>query len=45
MSESDLPFRVYIIDCATTQEDFGCIFEQDKIVIQPVAYALRDSHI
>ena len=36
-SESDLPFRVDLLDWATTQENFRRIVEQDKIIIQPVA--------
>ena len=34
-SESDLPFRVDILDWATTQENFRRIVEQDKVVVQP----------
>jgi len=33
-SESDLPFRVDILDWATTQENFRRIVERDKVVIQ-----------
>jgi predicted nucleotidyltransferase len=34
-SESDLPFRVDIIDWASTQDYFRRIVEQEKVVIQP----------
>jgi type I restriction enzyme S subunit len=33
-SESDLPFRVDILDWATTSEPFRRIVERDKVVIQ-----------
>ncbi|HEY0421975.1 MAG TPA: nucleotidyltransferase domain-containing protein [Rhodopila sp.] len=35
LSESDLPFRVDILDWATTQENFRRIVEQDRVVVQP----------
>jgi predicted nucleotidyltransferase len=34
-SESDLPWRVDIVDWATTSEAFRRIIEQDKVVVQP----------
>ena len=34
-SESDLPWRVDIVDWATTSETFRRIIEQDKVVVQP----------
>jgi type I restriction enzyme S subunit len=33
-AESDLPFRVDIVDWATTKENFRKIIEQDKVVLQ-----------
>ncbi len=33
-SESDLPFRVDILDWATTQDTFRRIVERDKVVLQ-----------
>jgi predicted nucleotidyltransferase len=33
-SESDLPFRVDILDWATTQDSFRRIVERDKVVLQ-----------
>ncbi len=33
-SESDLPWRVDIVDWATTSEAFRRIIEQDKVVVQ-----------
>jgi predicted nucleotidyltransferase len=33
-SESDLPFRVDILDWATTQESFRRIVEEHKVVVQ-----------
>jgi type I restriction enzyme S subunit len=33
-SESDLPFRVDILDWATTLEDFRRVVERDKVVVQ-----------
>jgi predicted nucleotidyltransferase len=33
-SESDLPFRVDILDWAVTQENFRRIVERDKVVVQ-----------
>jgi type I restriction enzyme S subunit len=33
-SESDLPWRVDIVDWATTSETFRRIIEQDKVVVQ-----------
>jgi len=33
-SESDLPFRVDILDWATTPEDFRRIVERDKVIVQ-----------
>jgi predicted nucleotidyltransferase len=33
-SESDLPWRVDIVDWATTSESFRKIIEQDKIILQ-----------
>lgn len=37
-SESDLPWRVDVIDWATTSESFRQIIERDKVVVQ-------DSHV
>jgi len=34
-SDSDLPWRVDIVDWATTSEAFRRIIEQDKVVVQP----------
>jgi predicted nucleotidyltransferase len=34
-SESDLPFRVDILDWTTTSDDFRQIVENDKVVVQP----------
>ncbi len=34
-SESDLPFRVDVLDWATTSDPFRRIVEQDNVVIQP----------
>lgn len=34
-SESDLPFRVDILDWATTRDNFRHIVEQDRIIVQP----------
>jgi type I restriction enzyme S subunit len=34
-SESDLPFRVDVLDWATTGEPFRRVVEQDKVVVQP----------
>jgi predicted nucleotidyltransferase len=34
-SESDLPFRVDILDWATTEDSFSHIVEQDRITVQP----------
>lgn len=34
-SESDLPFKVDIVDWATTSETFRKIIEADKVVLQP----------
>jgi type I restriction enzyme S subunit len=36
-SESDLPFRVDILDWATTRENFRELIEKDKIVVQHAA--------
>jgi predicted nucleotidyltransferase len=36
-SESDLPFRVDILDWASTSDSFRRIVERDKVVIQPPA--------
>ena len=33
-SESDLPFRVDLLDWASTQEDFRRIVESDKVIVQ-----------
>jgi len=33
-SESDLPFRVDVLDWATTQDNFRRIVEQDRIIVQ-----------
>jgi predicted nucleotidyltransferase len=33
-SESDLPFRVDILDWSTTRDNFQRIVEQDRIVVQ-----------
>lgn len=34
-SESDLPWRVDVVDWATTQPAFRKIIERDKVVVQP----------
>ena len=34
-SDSDLPWRVDVVDWATTSEAFRRIIEQDKVVVQP----------
>jgi predicted nucleotidyltransferase len=34
-SESDLTFRVDLLDWATTRDNFRRLIEQDKIVVQP----------
>jgi predicted nucleotidyltransferase len=34
-SESDLPFRVDILDWTATQDNFRHIVENDKVVVQP----------
>jgi predicted nucleotidyltransferase len=34
-SESDLPYRVDILDWATTRDNFRRIIEQDKVIEQP----------
>jgi len=34
-SESDLPFRVDILDWATTLDNFRLIVEADRVIIQP----------
>jgi type I restriction enzyme S subunit len=34
-SESDLPFRVDVLDWAVTQDNFRAIVERDKVVVQP----------
>jgi type I restriction enzyme S subunit len=36
-SESDLPFRVDVVDWATTGESFRRIIERDKVVLQEAA--------
>jgi hypothetical protein len=36
-SESDLPFRVDILDWAVTQDNFRDIVERDKVVVQAAA--------
>jgi predicted nucleotidyltransferase len=36
-SESDLPFRVDVIDWAGTEEVFRQVVEKDKIVVQPLS--------
>jgi predicted nucleotidyltransferase len=41
-SESDLPFRVDVLDWATTSEPFRRIVEQDNVVIQPAPSAPGD---
>ncbi len=33
-AESDLPFKVDVVDWATTSESFRKIIEQDKVVVQ-----------
>lgn len=37
-SESDLPYKVDIVDWATTSEAFRKIIEADKVVLQPGAW-------
>ena len=39
-SESDLPFRVDIVDWATTQDSFRHVIESDKILIQSTSIVL-----
>ena len=39
-SESDLPWRVDLVDWSTTSEPFRKIIERDRVVLQPVS-ALR----
>lgn len=39
-SESDLPFRVDILDWATTSDQFRRIVEQDKVVLQSASPAV-----
>jgi predicted nucleotidyltransferase len=34
-SESDLPFRVDILDWAVTQDKFRAIVQRDKVIVQP----------
>ncbi len=34
-SESDLPFRVDLLDWATTQDNFRRIVEEHKVIVQP----------
>jgi type I restriction enzyme, S subunit len=34
-SESDLPWKVDVVDWATTSESFRKIIERDKVVVQP----------
>ena len=41
-SESDLPWRVDVLDWATTSASFRTIVERDKIVLQPAAAALEE---
>ena len=38
-SESDLPFRVDVVDWATTSEPFRRVVERDNVVIQPATGA------
>jgi type I restriction enzyme, S subunit len=35
-SDSDLPWRVDVVDWATTSTTFRKIIEQDKVVVQPI---------
>jgi predicted nucleotidyltransferase len=42
-SESDLPFRVDILDWATTAENFRRIVEDDKVVVQSAILRLQAS--
>ena len=35
-SESDLPWRVDVVDWATTSASFRQIIERDKVIVQPV---------
>lgn len=35
-SESDLPWKVDVVDWATTGDDFRRIIERDKIMVQPL---------
>ena len=39
-SESDLPFKVDLVDWAATSEAFRKIIERDKVVLQEVANSL-----
>lgn len=41
-SESDLPFRVDILDWAATQDSFRCVVESDRVLVQS-ASGLLDS--
>ena len=34
LSESDLPYRVDVVDWATTDETFRKVIERDKVVVQ-----------
>ena len=39
-SESDLPWRVDVVDWATTQESFRRIIEQNKVVVCPASHKI-----
>lgn len=41
-SESDLPWKVDVLDWASTQERFRKIIERDKVVVQPAKPASAD---
>jgi type I restriction enzyme S subunit len=39
-SESDLPWRVDVVDWATTSAKFRTIIEQEKVVLQPAEHPI-----
>jgi predicted nucleotidyltransferase len=42
-SESDLPFRVDVLDWAMTSDAFRRLVERDKVVVQPVPMVTGDA--
>lgn len=42
LSESDLPFKVDVVDWATTGESFRKIIERDKVIVQEGEASARD---